>query len=221
MEFLNYQSQKNVNISLSGKLKDTQSFSISRAEKLLNFKFLPQLIFTNWQVEHTIKKLCLKAQKRKFVNPSALWLGKFHKHHISNPPEVPLSVAWINSHIGYGVFALEDLPAWTYIGEYTGILRRRTAIWLDENDYCFRYPLPFYHIKYFTIDSGKQGNITRFINHSDKANTEAIGVLHNDIFHIIIRTIKPIFKGEEICYHYGPLYWKHRKKKSEFVPIEI
>ncbi|WP_213318046.1 SET domain-containing protein [Chlamydiifrater volucris] len=209
-----------INLSLGGGPDQGTSYSIDRASQLLNFQFLPNLTFSDWEVEAAIKHLCKKAEKRHLVSLSSKWLGKFHKKELETPSFNSFVISWINSNIGYGVFALENIPAWSYIGEYTGILRKRKAVWMDENDYCFRYPLPLFTIKYFTIDSGTCGNFTRFINHSDNPNAEAIGVFHDGLFHVIIRTIRLVKKGEEICYHYGPLYWKHRKKRDEFIPRE-
>lgn len=196
-------------------------YSIERASVLLNFKFLPQLVFPNWETERLVRRACAQAEKKHLISPLAKWLGQLHKQDLHSPPTPPIVVCWIDAHIGYGVFARETIPAWSYIGEYTGVLRRRQAIWMDENDYCFRYPLRSRTWRYFTIDSGKQGNFTRFINHSDHPNVEAIGVFEGGLFHIVIRTLRQIEPGEEICYHYGPLYWKHRKKREEFTPEEI
>ncbi|WP_139413898.1 SET domain-containing protein [Chlamydia abortus] len=207
-------------ISLDHHWEKSTCYNMDRASQLLNFKFLPFLTFADWKVEEKVRQLCHKAKKKQFISPLAKWLGQLHKQDLITPPMPPIAICWINSYIGYGVFARESIPAWTYIGEYTGILRRRQAIWLDENDYCFRYPLSLWPWRYFTIDSGHQGNFTRFINHSDKPNVEAIGVFQDGLFHVIIRTIQAIEAGEELCYHYGPLYWKHRKKREEFIPEE-
>ncbi|WP_213358310.1 SET domain-containing protein [Chlamydiifrater phoenicopteri] len=210
-----------INVSFGGGPDNGSSYPVGRAAELLNFQFLSELTFSDWKVESAVRQLCKKAERKHLVSLSSKWLGKFHKKELEFPSFNSFVISWIDSYIGYGVFASKNIPAWSYIGEYTGILRRRKAVWMDENDYCFRYPLPLFTIKYFTIDSGNHGNFTRFINHSDNPNAEAIGVFHDGLFHVIIRSIKPIKAGEEICYHYGPLYWKHRKKRIEFVPREL
>lgn len=207
-------------LSLHPHWQDSQPVTMARASQLLNFTFLPFLTFKNWTIEKQVKMLCAREKKKKQISPLAQWLGSLHKQDLITPPMPPIAVCWINSHIGYGVFARDTIPAWTYIGEYTGILRHRQSIWMDENDYCFRYPLSLRLWRYFTIDSGSHGNFTRFINHSDHPNVEAISAFHGGFFHIIIRTTRTIRAGEELCYHYGPLYWKHRKKREEFLPEE-
>lgn len=219
MKFASFLNET-IYISLNHHWEESSPYTMQRACQLLNFQFLPALTFKNWKVEAHVRKLCRKAQKKHLISPLAKWLGELHKRDLIMPPMPPIAICWINSYIGYGVFARERIPAWTYIGEYTGILRYRQAIWLDENDYCFRYPLSPGFWKYFTIDSGLQGNFTRFINHSDQPNVEAIGVFQDGLFHIVIRTMQTIEAGEELCYHYGPLYWKHRRKRAEFIPEE-
>ncbi|MBQ8498768.1 SET domain-containing protein-lysine N-methyltransferase [Chlamydia sp.] len=207
-------------ISLQGGVHSANPYPVARAEKLLQFSFLPQLAFQDPRTEKRIQQLCLREEKSFKISSLAKWLGQLHKQQLRAPKHPPTAICWINSYVGYGVFAREFIPAWSYIGEYTGILRRRQALWLDENDYCFRYPVPRYALRYFTIDSETHGNITRFINHSDNPNLEATGAFENGLFHIIIRAIKDILPGDELCYDYGPLYWKHRKKREEFIPEE-
>jgi Proteins containing SET domain len=213
-------TQDTLYLSLHGGVASANPYPISRVEKLLQFSFLPQLQFQDPVIEKRIQRLCYREEKRLAISSLTKWLGQLHKQQLRAPTIPPVAICWIDALVGYGVFAREFIPAWSYIGEYTGILRRRQALWLDENDYCFRYPVPRHSFRYFTIDSGKLGNITRFINHSDNPNLEAVGAFENGIFHIIIRAIKDIFPGEELCYHYGPLYWKHRKKREEFIPQE-
>lgn len=207
-------------ISLHGDIQNVKNYSIKEAEQLLDFRYLPSLVYSTWKLEQHIMKTYSKAKRRYQIISNSLWLGKFHEKDIENMAIPKIAICWRSAQIGYGVFATENIPAWSFIGEYTGILRKRQSLWLDENDYCFRYPIPKWSWQYLTIDSGKQGNFTRFINHGDQPNTEAISIFYNNTVKIIIRSIQPIKKHEQITYDYGPLYWKHRKKQEEFVPIE-
>lgn len=218
---MNFFNEKNsIAISLHGDIRNLKYYSIKEAEQLLDFKYLSYLIYSNWKIEQYVAKTYSKAKRRYQILPNSLWLGKFHEKDIENMIIPKIAICWVNSQIGYGVFAIQDIPAWSFLGEYTGILRKRRSIWLDENDYCFRYPIPKRSWKYLTIDSGKQGNFTRFINHSDLPNAEAISIFYNNSIRIIIRSTQLIKKHEQITYDYGPLYWKHRKKQEEFIPIE-
>ncbi|MEG0037397.1 MAG: SET domain-containing protein [Victivallaceae bacterium] len=207
-----------IKLSFNNNVLETKELSIERIEKLLNFKFIPSLKYINWKTERKVKKLYAKAYTKGLIDPLALWLGKFHKKDLIGQLMNSLALCWTGPHIGYGVFAKDRIAKWQFIGEYAGILRPRKVFWKDENDYCFRYPLPFISLNHLTIDSEESGNLTRFINHSDNPNAESIGVFHNGIFRVIIRATKDITVGEEITYHYGPLYWKHRKKFPELTP---
>lgn len=208
-----------IHLSLEPALATLKSYSIERASHLLQFRFAHHLEFADWRLERTVRQLCARANRKGHVDTLSQWLGTLHQKDLHTPTISPhLAISWINASVGYGVFALSPIPAWSFLGEYTGILRPRQHIWLDENDYCFRYPIQKHWLRYFTIDSLACGNITRFINHSDHPNAEAIGVFYDGLFHIIIRSIRDIQPQEEICYHYGPMYWRHRRKRPELLP---
>ena len=215
-----FNKKNSLAISLHGDIQNIKYYSIKEVEQLLDFKYLSYLVYSNWKIEQYVSKVYSKAKKQYRILPNSLWLGKLHEKDIENMTIPKIAICWVNSQIGYGIFATQNIPAWSFIGEYTGVLRKRRSIWLDENDYCFRYPTPKWTWRYLTIDSGQQGNFTRFINHSDLPNAEAISIFYNNSIRIIIRSIKLIEKHQQITYDYGPLYWKHRKKQEEFIPIE-
>lgn len=213
-------TQEKLFISFEPSWQSCRPYALERTYELLNFHYLPSLSFQHWKIETQIRTLCSKADKKHLIPQSSKWLGQLHRQEILSPKIPPIAICWLNAIVGYGVFATQDLPAWSYIGEYTGILRRRKLILSNINDYCFRYPVASWSFKYYTIDSETYGNFTRFINHSDQPNVESLGVFCEGLYRIIVRTTRSIKKGEELCYHYGPLYWKHRQKREEFIPEE-
>lgn len=114
---------------------------------------------------------------------------------------------------GNGAFALQHIPAGTYLGNYEGDM-------LDEVSYWARYPagVADYCIKVdreWTIDGRDRAQDTsRFspchMNHS--------GVRHNVVRSTKRRdrtvsffTRKDIQVGEELLLDYGPVYWKSRE----------
>lgn len=195
-----------------------KEYSLDRFEALFEIAYLPHLEFADWKVEQLIRKKCSKAHKKGRIGQLAIWLGNLHKAQLDKAEIPDLTIRWIHESIGYGVFANQPLKKWEYVGEYTGLLRRRHLFWPNINDYCFVYPKEWISLKAFTIDSEKHGNYTRFINHSDTPNCESVSVLHNGVLHILFRTIQPIAAGEELTYDYGSIYWLRRKKpKSAFV----
>lgn len=199
---------------------DYREFSIKRFEELFQISYLPHLVFADWSVEQWIRKKCKKAYNEGHIGQLARWLGKLHAQEIESAKIPDVAIRWIDPEIGYGLFANRTFKKWEYIGEYTGILRRRNLFFPNVNDYCFMYPREWISTKAFTIDSAMHGNYTRFINHSDTPNLESISVLHDGIFHIIFRTIQDIPNGTELKYDYGDIYWYRRKKKQEIVDVD-
>lgn len=107
---------------------------------------------------------------------------------------------------GNGVFAARDIPAEKEIIEYKGKrLTHRQADQADgdvETGHTFLFTL---NDKY-VIDGAQEGNDARWINHSCEPNCEAV-LLEDDkdrkADQVIIQSIRPIKKGEELTYDYG------------------
>ncbi len=190
-------------------------YSENEFEKLLGVRYLPHLTCADWTVEQWLRKRCMRADKKDKIHACSRWLGKLHGKALEDAFVPDITIRWIHEKIGYGVFTNKSLAKWEWIGEYAGILRQRPLLFPRLNDYCFMYPREWLPIRMFTIDSEKEGNFTRFINHSDFPNLESISVLHKGLFHIIFRPIREIPAGTELTYDYGELYWRTRKKLSE------
>lgn len=194
-------------------------YSIKRFEELFELCYSPHLEFADWEVESHIRQKCERAHKKGKIGQLALWLGKLHATQIEKGEAPDLAIRWIDDHIGYGAFTVRPYKKWEFIGEYTGILRRRRLFFPTTNDYCFMYPREWLPLSAFTIDSAKHGTLTRFINHSDFPNCESVSVFHGGIFHIIFRATQDLPADTELRYDYGDIYWRRRKKLPE-EPIE-
>ncbi len=203
-----------IKVCLDG--KKILSLDIPTFAKIFELSYLPHLIYANSEIEAHIQKKCTKADRRGKIEPLARWLGIYHGKQLDEEIVPQVTLKWIDSRIGYGIFADKLFKKWQFIGEYSGVLRRRNRFFLNVNDYCFMYPRPFkLQWKAFTIDSEKKGNLTRFINHSDKPNAESICVFYKGLYRVVIRTLKEIYPGEEITYDYGQYYWQKRTKISD------
>ncbi|MFZ0565891.1 MAG: SET domain-containing protein, partial [Chlamydiales bacterium] len=189
--------------------------SIQRFEELFEIQYFPHLEFADWKVEQWIRKRCARAYKKGKMGQLNLWLGQLHAKEIEAANIPDITIRWIGEKIGYGLFTNCPIKKWDYIGEYTGLLRRRNLFSPNVNDYCFMYPREWIAFKAYTIDSERQGNYTRFINHSDDPNVESVSVFYAGYFRIILRAIRPIAAHEELTYDYGDIYWRRRKKISE------
>lgn len=97
-----------------------------------------------------------------------------------------------------------------FISEYSGLVRKRNKH-DSKNSYCFEYLLaPGFDTPYI-IDAREQGGFARYINHSNTPNLYSAFTLVDDFPHVVIYTAVKIAKGTQLCYDYGPDYWKRRK----------
>lgn len=195
--------------------KEIIIYSEGQFESLLGIKWLPQLEFLKDSYQSRVSRRTKKALRKDLFAVKQKWLGTFFSQEIQKGSHPDLLISWVSERIGYGVFANEDLGKGVYIGEYTGIVRKRKHG--DENAYCFQYLVGDDWESPFIIDAKEKGNYTRFINHSHKSNLEPVSVYFNGAMHIILITLQPIKKGEQLCYDYGPDYWV----KRNLIPVKL
>lgn len=186
-------------------------YSTEEFERVMQVKFQANLTFQNDKVLQKTQKLCLKASENEEFDRKQKWLGVLFAPEIEEGREVDALIQWIDPKMGYGVFATKDLPPFTFIGEYTGEVRKRK--WADNrNYYCYDYAIG--EKSPFLIDAEKSGNLTRFINHSRSPNLEPLSVLSGGLMHLILLTTRWVKSGEQLLYDYGPEYWKKRKDET-------
>lgn len=193
--------------------------SVDEIEKKLGIKYTKNLIFVSDAIIEKVLRQSKKAVAKKQLSMREKWLGTYFAKEISGGHEPKVSLRWINSSLGYGVFAEEEITTGAYIGEYTGLVRRRRRHSDRRNDYCFEYTIGDWIFNPFIIDAKDQGNFTRFINHSEKnPNLESLSVYVDQVMHIIFVALKPIPIGTQLCYHYGDTFWKKRRPHQSILP---
>lgn len=179
-------------------------------------QYLPELEFIDDETLEIVKKQCSHGLEIGFIDEESQWLGTLHAKQIRSHYVADVSIQWIDETLGYGLFAEKDIKAWEYIGEYTGVVRKRNLIFRNVNDYCFSYPTSVLNFRKNTIDAQDKGNELRYANHSDFPNSESTAVLCDGVLHIIIRAIKDIPSGTQITYDYTDLYWQSRTRVPNF-----
>lgn len=118
-------------------------------------------------------------------------------------------IARVSDQVGFGVFALEDIPAGRLLGEYTGLARASKQSDCT-NAYVFNY------VEGAVIDGSKRGNFSRFINHSNQCpNARYMRIVLDGVVHVILLTQERIRKDEQILFDYGPDYWSTRNTPME------
>jgi SET domain-containing protein len=137
----------------------------------------------------------------------------YFEHGFSNDRRI--YVALCSQEMGYGAFAEVYIPAWTVIGEYTGIITSNQA----NTDYAWSYyskPKDSQGNELLLRTDGRtRGNITRFVNHSDYPNCSVIHVPYKNRWRTLYIANSNIMPDQELTVYYGEIYWKDRNKKEE------
>ncbi len=187
-------------------------YNFEEFERLSSLHYLTHLEFQDLRTLKAVQKQCLYLCDKDCISTESKWLGSYYGEQLRVGYVNDIVIKWIGIEIGYGAFARRDIEAFEFIGEYTGVIKRRRFLFSKSNDYCFFYPSSYHCFIPYIIDSQEKGNITRFINHSETPNCESHSILVGDLLHIIIRATKKIPKGQQIVYDYGEKYWRHRKR---------
>jgi uncharacterized protein len=172
--------------------------------------YLPRLTFINDRISAKPVKYFHKAQKRGEISIRQKWLGAYYAQELEMGYTPELFIQWTLPHVGWGVFAQQSFPKGAFLGEYTGVLRRKKW-WCDRNNkYSFDYTVGVQEETPFLIDAESSGNITRWINHSTTPNLESLGIYWKEIMHVVFLALRPIREGEQLSYDYGSSYWQRR-----------
>lgn len=178
-------------------------------------QYLNRLKFKSERVYRSIKRQCRIAKYFNSLSERTEWLGELYANEIKNAQKAHIEIQYVNEEIGYGVFASKNLPAGCFVGMYTGVVCDRFSFYKSPNDYGFAYPQIKFGLNRFYIDASDQGNETRFINHSDHPNCEALNAYYDGILHIIIRTTCEVPADKQLFFYYGYEYWRKRKNPFE------
>jgi SET domain-containing protein len=184
-------------------------FTPKEVELLTGAKFAPWLEMGSDKIHRSICRLGAKLRRQGHLSIEQLWQGNYYQKEMESNYQPDVVLRWINDQMGWGVFAARSFKTKEYIAEYTGILRR----WQRSdrrNGYCFEYVHESGKGTSFLIDARDQAGIARYINHSSKPNLQPTLATVGSITHLILLVKKPIQKGEQLCYDYGPAYWSKR-----------
>lgn len=173
---------------------------------------LPQIAFESPEDQKEIWLRGMEKCHNKEVMPEAERLGKLFIREIESAYVPFVSAIWVDDQMEFGLFAQEEIGQGSYVGEYTGVVRKNDRRYLEPlNNYCYTYPVLDEIGREFVIDA-TQGNLTRFINHSYTPNLQPMHVFYEGFFHLIFLAIRKIEKGEQLFYNYGKAYWYLREQ---------
>lgn len=174
--------------------------------------YLPYQRFSNYEAFRQVIKNCPWTLSYSFWGRENRELAVRYRSELDQAAIAETTIQWVNDELGYGLFAASDLPANSYIGEFTGNVRALYRTHPDANAYCFHYPTRLWSWQYTVIDAQKKGNETRFINHSDQPNLEPLCVCDRNLLHIIFVCKTDIKSGSQLTYNYGADFWRRRRK---------
>ncbi len=193
-------------------LLDGKACAVQELEMLLKFKYLPRISFETSKDQRSIRKRGIEKWKSNGVSAESQELGSrfIQKIKVEYIPNV--SIRWLNESLGHGLFLEENLDRGSYVGEYTGIVRKNDLrrYFNPINNYLYEYPIPDEIGKSYVIDA-TQGNLTRFINHSFHPNLDPVYAFYDGFYHLIFLATHRIEKGTQLCYNYGKNYWYIRR----------
>lgn len=195
-------------------IKKPVTFSLQAFERALGIRYRPFLTFASYQqFEETVNQCPYLLRNRFLAKDNYRWMACY-KQELSAGIVARMCIRWISISIGYGAFAEEDMAEGTFIGEYTGIVRRLYRSRRDQNPYCFHYPSKWWSCKCFMIDAMHEGNLTRFINHSADPNLHPLCLVDRNLLHQVLVANRHIKKGEQLTFDYGEDYWMKRRSPS-------
>ena len=199
-------------------LVEGETISLKDFEKKFAISYFSQLEFQNDSCYRALIRKVMRYDRRGFLDLEQKWLGAYFKKELAAQTAPLVCLRWINSEVGWGVFAERDLKPLELIGEYTGVVRKRKRK-DQKNSYCFEVAVAKGESTRYVIDAESQGNLSRFLNHSARPNLSSALALIDGFPHVIFYTKRFIAQGEQLCYDYGPDYWKKRVAPQEFIKM--
>src|ERR1043165_686045 len=181
-------------------------------EQIFKISYLSTLQFIDGKTQDKVEKRCAKALAKEWITPRQKWLGHYYADGIRGALPLDLRIDWIDEKIGYGVWTNREIPEHGFLGEYTGVLRKRMFFGRWKNRYCFDYNIGEGRKSRYVIDAQDFGNHTRFINHSYEPNLEPASVFCDGLLHVILFAPNRIPANTQLCYDYGEDYWQKREK---------
>lgn len=186
-------------------------------EKNLHVRYLSSVEYSDAKTKAKIDVFNYRAMAKGWITERQKRLGQFYERGIRGELPLDLTIAWIDPVLGFGVFTNADIPAETFVGEYTGLMRKRRFWGRWKNLYCFDYTVGAGKSTSMVIDCQDAGNHTRFINHSYRPNLELVSVYCDSRVHVILYAKEAIKAGTQLCYDYGTEYWEKRGKPLELL----
>ncbi len=189
-----------------------KKLSLQEFQKQFGIPYLSHTIFTSYDQLKIIGQQCPWIYRLGLVGMERDPLYDYFRDQIAHGAVADITIAWIDSILGYGAFANENMVQGTFVGVYTGVIRPVSRSAPELNEYCLHYPSKYWSRQVFVIDAALGGNEIRFVNHSDTPNLSLECLLDRGLLHFFLRANQPICKGAHLTFNYGDAFWQYRRK---------
>lgn len=183
-------------------------YSKEEYEAFFGITYLPTPYFASPELCLELKQNCPWLLLHTFFGEEHRSLGAYLHTSLNMGKVVDVSIRWIDEDVGYGLFAENLIAKESFIGQYTGIVRKNPS---RVNGYCIQIPTKFWSFCRFILDAETAGNELRFANHSDRPSMKPLCLIDRSLVHIGFFATRDIKPGEELTFNYGMDYWKYRK----------
>ncbi len=177
-------------------------------EPLENFSYISRCLFETPALLEEVLQCSSKAKEGDLIPPERIWMGVYFDKELRSSLSPRLSVRYLNEEIGFGLFAEQKIPACSFVGEYTGIVKEYNKRLMKDKIYCIRYNCWQAGQKRFVIDAETHGNYTRFINHSYEPNLALQSIYWKGVPRMIFISLQEIREGSQLTFDYGRSFWK-------------
>jgi hypothetical protein len=174
-----------------------ETTGLSADELAFGFKFVTGLVFASAEVAAKMKRI---TRQTDGTDSSGLDVSVLDQH-MSASVDV-IEVKDTGSVKGMGAFSRFTLVPNKFIGEYAGEVIDKASVRKRQGQSEYLFDLG----GGLTIDASCQGNLTRFMNHSDAPNVQATVINHRGIRRVVFHAIAVIEAGVELCYDYGTAF---------------
>lgn len=185
-------------------------YSKNEFEQFFGIRYLQTPYFANTALEDELRASCPWLLLHTVAGQEHRSLGSLLHKSLINGKVADVAIKWIDDVMGYGLFAKNFIAKESFIGEYTGIVRKIGCFRPKTNQYCMQIPTRFWSFRRFLIDAETAGNELRFANHSSEPSIRPFCLIDKSLVHVGFFAMRDINPGEELTFNYGRDYWKRR-----------
>src|SRR5207253_2053661 len=103
---------------------------------LENFEYLSHPVFETKEEFEQVLSYTAKAKQEDKIPAEKIWMGVYFDKELRKGAHPPVAIRHVDEEIGFGVFAEKKIAPCTFMGEYMGIIREKTAKQLREKKYA-------------------------------------------------------------------------------------